>query len=93
MDAEPGLAELVHCVAASPTITFRDGVFRVWRRNAESLIFRVEYSTRVTPGYRLLLRHLSQTGDVAHLPANHGSATVRAHGDHAKTRKPGPLSF
>src|SRR5213079_829495 len=39
----------------------------VGRFNAKRLTFPVEYSTRVTPGYRLLLRNVSQTGDAAYL--------------------------
>ena len=58
-----------------------------WTRNAERLIFRVEYNARNTPGYRLLLRDVSQTGDVAYLPADHRSETMRSGGDCAEARK------
>jgi len=56
-----------------------------WTPNVEHLILRVEYNSRVTPGYRLLLRDISQTRDVAYLPANHRSETVRSDGDCAET--------
>ena len=65
----------------------------VGRFNAKRLPFPVEYSTRVTPGYRLLLRNVSQTGDAAYLPANHRSETMRSGGDCAETRKCRALSI
>ena len=64
-----------------------------WTRNAERLILRVEYNARQTPGHRLLLRDVSQTGDVAYLPTNHRSETMRSSGDCAETRKSRALSL
>src|SRR6478672_6238873 len=58
-----------------------------WTRNAQRLILRVEYNARHTPGYCLLLRDVSQTRDVAYLPANHRSETMRSGRDCAETRK------
>src|SRR5882724_1602960 len=49
-----------------------------WTPNVERLTLGVEYHTRVTPGYRLLLRDVSQTGDAAYLPADHQSETMRS---------------
>src|SRR5262245_1805609 len=68
-------------------------LFRTWTPNIDHLLFRVEYHTRVTPGYRLLLRDVSQTGDAAYLPANSGSETMRSRGDRAEARKRRALSL
>src|SRR5436190_17398293 len=67
-------------------------VFRVWTRKVEHLTLEVEYNARHTPGCRLLLRHVSQTGDAAYLPANHRSGTMRSGNDCAETRECGALS-
>ena len=64
-----------------------------WTRNAERLILRVEYNARHTPGYRLLLRDVSQAGDAAHLPANHRATTMRTSRYGAETRECGALSL
>src|SRR5262249_7901078 len=42
--------------------------------------------SRVTPGHRLLLRDVPQTGDVAYLPADHRVETMRSKGDCTETR-------
>ena len=63
-----------------------------WTRNAERLILRVEYNARYTPGYCLLLRDVSQTRDVAYLPANHRSETMYPSRHCAETRKCRPVS-
>src|SRR6476469_7317063 len=63
---------------ASVRMTFTRWRLSGWTPNVEHLILRVEYNSRVTPGYRLLLRDVSQTRDAAYLPANHRSETMRS---------------
>jgi len=59
---------------------------RNWTGNIERLILRVEYNARHTSRDRLLLCDVSQAGDAAYLPANHGAAAMRASGYRSETR-------
>lgn len=87
----------LHEIIPGPLLSFSKGeatrvffwwaVFVVGRFNAKRLTFAIEYSARVTPGCRLLLRDISKTGDAASLQANHRSETMRSGGDRAETRK------